>query len=172
MKYIAFLLSVLIITSCSQQTQDESSENQNEETEMTGNTDGWSYFGDTIDNNNILNADEVMVMVNESGSANVKLEGSIEECCQKKGCWMKVNVEGMEESMRVTFKDYGFFVPLNSAGNSVVMEGIVSFDTVEVDVLKHYAEDAGKTQEEIDAITEPEINLAFEAHGVMIKEKS
>ena len=51
------------------------------------------------------------------------------------------------------------------------MEGVAKLDTVEVDVLKHYAEDAGKSQDEIDAITEPEIKLAFEAVGVKIKEK-
>ena len=38
-----------------------------------------------------------------------------------------------------------------------------------VEELKHYAEDAGETQEVIDAITEPEISLAFEAKGVIIK---
>ena len=33
-----------------------------------------------------------------------------------------------------------------------------------------FAEDAGKSQEEIDAITEPELRLAFTATGVMIED--
>ena len=39
-----------------------------------------------------------------------------------------------------------------------------------MDMLKHYAEDEGKSQEEIDAISEPEFAYTFEAIGVIIKE--
>ena len=56
------------------------------------------------------------MMVDESGMATAKLEGTIEEACHLTGFWMKVKVEGMEDPIRVTFKDYGFFVPLNSTG--------------------------------------------------------
>lgn len=169
MKYTLIALLGIGILACEPQ-KNEAETQEAESTEVTVN-DGWTPYGDTIDIDNISTTDEMMVMVDESGMATAKLEGTIEEACQKKGCWMKVKVDGMEDPIRVTFKDYGFFVPLNSAGNTVVMEGVAKLDTVEVDVLKHYAEDAGKSQEEIDAITEPEIKLAFEAVGVKIKEK-
>jgi hypothetical protein len=71
--------------------------------------------------------------------------------------------------MRVTFKDYGFFMPLNSAGRSLVLSGIAMNDTTSVETLRHYAEDAGKSKEEIEAITEPEVELVFEATGVYIR---
>ena len=171
MKYIVFLLSIVLMASCAQQNEN-ASEAENTEESVEAPSSAWAHYGDTINNENILSADEMMVIVSESGEAEVKMEGMIEEACQKKGCWMKVNVAGIEDPIMVKFKDYGFFVPLNSAGNSVVMEGVISYDTTNVDDLKHYAEDAGKSQEEIDAITEPEINLAFEAHGVMIKEEA
>ena len=48
------------------------------------------------------------------------------------------------------------------------LEGVVSREIVEVKELKHYAEDEGKSQEEIDAITEPGESLNFEAVGVVI----
>ena len=51
-------------------------------------------------------------------------------------------------------------------------EEIITQSTVEtqtVDWLKHKAEDAGKSQEEIDAITEPEVKVSFMADGVIIK---
>lgn len=169
MKYTLIALLAIAVLACDTKTNESESADV-EATEITAN-DEWAPYGDTIDTENVMTAEEMMVMVDESGMATAKLEGTIEEACQKKGCWMKVKVEGMEDPIRVTFKDYGFFVPLNSAGNSVVMEGVAKLDTVEVDVLKHYAEDAGKSQDEIDAITEPEIKLAFEAVGVKIKEK-
>lgn len=169
MKYLSLIAMLVFVLACN---NNQESENKEENTEVeTKIEDNWAVFGDTIDIENINDMDEVLAMVSESGEVNVKLSGTIEECCQKKGCWMKVNIEGAEEPIRVTFKDYGFFVPLNSAGNTVVMEGMVKYDTVDVDVLKHYAEDAGQSQEEIDAITEPEVKLAFEAVGVKIKEK-
>jgi len=37
-------------------------------------------------------------------------------------------------------------------------------------MLKHLAEDEGKSQEEIDAITEPKMEYTFVAHGVIIEE--
>jgi hypothetical protein len=69
----------------------------------------------------------------------------------------------------VTFKDYGFFVPLESGGKTALMKGIAYYDTISVEMLKHYAEDAGKSEEEIALITEPELAISFEASGVKLK---
>ena len=76
---------------------------------------------------------------------------------------------GNGESMVVKFKDYGFFVPKNSSGSTAVLEGVAKVETQTVDWLKHKAEDACKSQEEIDAITEPEVKVSFMADGVIIK---
>lgn len=81
---------------------------------------------------------------------------------------MKVDMAEAAD-MRVRFKDYGFFVPLDSEGSEAIIEGIAYRDTVPVDELRHYAEDAGKSEEEIAAITEPEVNVRFLAHGVLLK---
>jgi hypothetical protein len=100
----------------------------------------------------------------------VKLKGEILEVCQMKGCWMTVDA-GNDTKIRVTFKDYAFFVPKDAAGKNAVFEGEAKYETLDVATLKHYAEDAGKSQEEIDAITEPETKLTFVASGVQIEEK-
>jgi hypothetical protein len=42
-------------------------------------------------------------------------------------------------------------------------------DTPAVEDLRHYAEDEGKSKEEIAKITEPLVELAFEAEGVIIQ---
>ena len=102
----------------------------------------------------------------DKDSINVKLSGEITGVCQMKGCWMTMNVG--DEELRITFKDYGFFVPKNSSGNEAVIEGALYKKLVDVEMLKHYAEDAGKPEEEIEAITEPELQFVFEASGVII----
>ena len=104
--------------------------------------------------------------LNASDSLRV-VRGTVTEVCQMKGCWMKLD-QGQGNSIRVTFKDYALFVPKDLAGKEIVMRGIAKEETLDVETLRHYAEDAGKTKEEIESITEPKTSLSFEADGVMI----
>lgn len=69
----------------------------------------------------------------------------------------------------VRFKDYGFFVPLNADNSEAIVNGRAYIDVVSVAELQHYAKDGGKSQEEIDKITEPKVTYAFQADGVQIK---
>lgn len=98
---------------------------------------------------------------------NGKLTGTVESVCQNKGCWMKLDA-GNGETMRVSFKDYGFFVPKDLAGKTVVVEGVAEVKAISVEDQRHFAEDAGKSKEEIEAITEPKEELVFVADGVIV----
>ena len=60
-------------------------------------------------------------------------------------------------------------MPLNAEGE-VIINGKAFLKETSVDDLRHYAEDAGKTAEEIAAITQPEKTFAFEADGVLLKQ--
>ena len=74
------------------------------------------------------------------------------------------------DTLMVRFKDYGFFVPKEGVeGKTAIISGENFYDTLSVELLRHYAEDAGKSSEEINLIVEPEYTLAFTAHGVIIK---
>jgi hypothetical protein len=68
----------------------------------------------------------------------------------------------------VKMKDYGFFVPLAAKGKTVVIEGQVSMKTTSVKELRHYAEDAKKSQAEIDAITQPKKEVNILAKGIVV----
>lgn len=97
-----------------------------------------------------------------------KVTGKVTSVCQNKGCWLTLDA-GNGKTMMVTFKDYGFFVPKDLASGTVVtMEGKAELRTVTVDEQKHLAGDAGKSQSEIDAITQPKQELRFVADGVVI----
>jgi len=78
---------------------------------------------------------------------NVVVKTSIAEVCEKKGCFF-VAQEG-KMAARVTFKDYGFFIPTDSKGKNVTIIGIFSKKIVSEDKAKHYAEDAGKESSKI-----------------------
>jgi hypothetical protein len=127
-----------------------------------------SFFGDTITTDNATDVSQVMNSVKGKDSLAIKLTGTINSVCQKKGCWMQMDI-GSGQTMRVTFKDYAFFVPKNAGGKTAIIDGYVYNDTISIAELKHYAEDAGKSKEEIEKITAPEVELSFEAKGVIIK---
>jgi len=100
-------------------------------------------------------------------SAQVKLVGKADAVCQAKGCWLTMKTpEGQE--MRVRFKDYAFFVPKDISGKTVVINGWAHRETVPVSDLQHYAKDAGKSDKEVAAITQPQQQLNFEADGVLV----
>lgn len=134
----------------------------------TNKTQTGQIFGDTITENGAITGNDLVTMMRTKDSANVKVTTKITEVCQKKGCWMDVELAD-GKTMTVRFKDYGFFVPKDAAGKTTVIDGMVRREVESVEWLKHKAEDAGKTKEEIDAITQADTTLSFEAYGVIIK---
>ena len=127
-----------------------------------------SFHGKKITETGAVPATELRTKMVNKTQMPAKVEGTVESVCKVKGCWMKVKT-GDGQTMRVTFKDYGFFVPKDIVGKTVVLEGMAETTTTPVADLRHYAEDAGKSKEEIQKITEPEKALTFVADGVIVK---
>ena len=59
----------------------------------------------------------------------VIVEGVITRECTEKGCWMQVAPSAEGNGMRVTFKDYGFFIPQSMVGRRARMEGVTKVTT-------------------------------------------
>ena len=163
MKKILFLstITIAMFSACT----DHKVENKNE---LSGVDTTLQYFGEKITQDAAIAADQLPAQMQGKDSLKIKLKGSIEEVCQKKGCWMNLNI-GNNQSMKVRFKDYAFFIPKDAAGKTVFIDGIARRDTTSIAELQHYAEDGGKTKEEIAKITAPEISISFEANGVILK---
>ena len=99
---------------------------------------------------------------------NVVVVGEISEVCQAEGCWMKME-NGDGQPVFVKFKDHAFLIPKDLAGHKAYVNGTASMKTVSVEDQRHYAEDAGKTDDEIAKITEPKVELRVDATGVIIE---
>jgi hypothetical protein len=127
-------------------------------------------FGEKIKLDGAIEGASFLKQIDGKDSLLVKISAPIVNVCQKKGCWMNVDL-GEGKQMMVRFKDYGFFVPKDADGKIAVMDGVAFREVLSVDMLRHYAEDAGKSKEEIEKITEPETRLSFEASGVLIYKK-
>ncbi|MDA0946381.1 MAG: DUF4920 domain-containing protein [Bacteroidetes bacterium] len=137
--------------------------------EPTAMNEDQTFYGQVIDTSEPMDAQAVRMALSSEGRAQVKLEGTITATCAKKGCWM--DVASGTDTVFVRFQDYGFFVPTEGAeGKRTVLQGEAFYDTLTVEALRHYAEDAGKSEAEIAAIQEPELRLAFTATGVMIQD--
>ena len=132
------------------------------------NSHNISFHGKKITDNNIQSFQENKIDFLKNNKDDIKIEGKILSTCPMKGCWMRLNVE--KDTILVRFKNYGFFVPKNgSVGKSAIINGKISVDTISVAQLRHYAEDAGKSNLEISQINEPEITISFLADGVIIR---
>lgn len=124
-------------------------------------------FGEKISEKDFVNGSDFLNKLANNDSLEIKLKAPITSVCQKKGCWMYVELAD-GKTMMVRFKDYGFFVPKDATGDMVLMQGKAFREVLSVEMLRHYAEDAGKSKEEIESITEPEEKLSFEASGVIV----
>jgi hypothetical protein len=154
-----FISLVIILTSC-----------KNEIT--TGNSDiSYTSFGDSITVENAISKESLLEKyqeMKEGDTINLKFSSKIIDVCQKKGCWMNVDL-GKKEQAFIKFKDYGFFMPLNSKDEEVIVNGKAFIAIESVAEQKHYAKDAGKSQAAIDSITTPIRTYSFLADGVLIK---
>lgn len=129
-----------------------------------------SHYGDSIEMTGAVPVTSLADKMETVDSLAIKLSGEITSTCSKKGCWMKMAIAPGKE-LRITFKDYGFFVPVKGVeGKTAVVEGYARKSVTDVTTLRHYAKDAGQSMEEINNITTPREEIIFVASGVIIKD--
>lgn len=159
-----FLLGAAVFTACKG--------NDKEQVSVVVDESKYEFFGtkfaldkEVKDSETVFEVYQTMV---KGDSVPMKFSSTINEVCQKKGCWLSLDLAQDKKSF-VKFKDYAFFAPMNAGGHEVVVDGKAFVSVIAVDELKHYAKDAGKTEEEIALITEPKITYGFMADGIAIK---
>src|SRR6187402_3067578 len=98
-----------------------------------------------------------------------KIQGKVVEVCQAMGCWAKLKKEDGSTVM-IKVKDHEFAMPMDMIGRTVVVEGKAELKETSVAMLKHYAEDGGKSKEEIEKIKEPKKEMIMTIKGVKVVE--
>lgn len=127
-----------------------------------------TYYGAKITADSAIAMSDLKAAMGDKKELAIKLTGEVEAVCQTKGCWM--NIKGTNgESIRVTFKDYAFFMPMDCSGKTAIVEGVAKIEVTSIADLKEFAKDDKQTKEEIAAIKEPKQELVFEANGVILK---
>ncbi len=124
-------------------------------------------YGERVTGEPVRSLSSLYGVVLDSGTVEAIVDGQIREVCQKKGCWMVVG-DGDTE-IRVTFKDYGFFIPKNAAGKGVRVKGMLKITTLSEEDARHFAEDAGKSKSDIENIKGMQNVVTMIASGVRIE---
>ena len=101
----------------------------------------------------------------------VRVKGVIVRSCKMEGCWMELAPSENAKSVRVKFKDHGFFIPLNSAGAAAKAEGVFSVKTLSKEEVDHLVNDDGAKFDNVNedgTVTE----ISFLASGDELTAKS
>ncbi|NAS32618.1 DUF4920 domain-containing protein [Flavobacteriaceae bacterium R38] len=163
MKPLFVLVTAICLLSCNNKTNKTIEEHPSDN--IAENS-----FGLKIDDKKALNTNDAFEnyqTISLNDSLTMKFTGVVKDVCKAKGCWMKLDLENGEEVM-VKFKDYGFFVPTDIEGETVVVNGKAFVNEMSVEEQKHYAEDAGENPDEIAKIESAKKTYSFLADGVLI----
>lgn len=177
MKKSVFMVAALIVfAACQKNKENQSVTDENvteaqikEDAEKNAKID-YASFGEKIVADKAISKEEMFEKyktLKPGDTVVVKFKSKIKDVCQKKGCWMAMQLPNEKESF-VKFKDYAFFVPLNAGNQEAIVSGKAFVSETSVAQLQHYAKDGGKSEQEIAKITQPETEYKFLADGVLI----
>jgi hypothetical protein len=96
----------------------------------------------------------------------VIVEGVIDQACTAKGCWMQLAPAAGKPGVRVTFKDYGFFIPLNARGMQARAEGMATVKTLSKEEVDHLTGEGATLIRNADGTAE---EVSFVANGVELR---
>lgn len=84
----------------------------------------------------------------------MRVSGKVTAVCARKGCWMRMGTGRSDETVFIKFNCpiEGRLIPMEAIGRRAVVEGTIKVVEVSQDEARHYAEDAGKSAEEIAKI--------------------
>ncbi len=160
-RILTLAIAVSLFAACKDAATENAAKTENTEAKPT-------YLGEKITEDGAKPSDSLVAMMGTNTELKSKLSGKIDAVCQTKGCWMEL-INADNSKIRITFKDYGFFMPKDCAGKTAIVDGTAKVEVTSVADLQEYAKDDGKNKEEIAAITEPKQELVFEAKGVILK---
>ena len=122
------------------------------------------FYGKEIKASKAVVLDQVINNFDKYQDKEIVMEATVEKVCVHKGCWM--TLQGSDETFRVKFHKYSYFVPLSLMGKKVWVQGKIDRKKLSIKEKKHYLEDAGASKEELAAITKPGYEYSIVAMGV------
>ncbi|MBI4853703.1 MAG: DUF4920 domain-containing protein [Acidobacteria bacterium] len=155
------------------QTEQKTAKASPPSTETTSNTSSSSETissevikrGAALSGSTVVQVTQVMESPKSYEGKTLTVEGQIARVCQAKGCWMELTEKEGDPGMRITFKDYGFFVPTDSQGKKVKAEGKVELKVLPKDEVEHYVSEGAKLKVNSDGTSN---TVSLVASGVEV----
>lgn len=157
----ALLLGSIGLSACSTPTAAQAAANR-----------GWTVYGNFMETSAELHPEVTAAGIAQHpewiGTRRLLvISGTVAEVCRTMGCWLEIE-DANGERMLVMNRDHAFFVPRNCRGREVHVIGQAVEEEQSVDMLRHLAMDAGKSEAEIAKITEPARRLVFIAEAIIL----
>jgi hypothetical protein len=114
----------------------------------------------------VVALEQVLQTPAEYAKTPVVVEGVITKSCSNKGCWMELSPEAGKTGVRVTFKDYGFFIPLDAKGLKVRAEGVTSTKVLSKKHVDHLEGEGAKLTRNADGTA---TEVSFVASGLELR---
>ncbi|NLE88103.1 MAG: DUF4920 domain-containing protein [Myxococcales bacterium] len=96
-------------------------------------------YGEPLELREAIDLAELLRSPGAHEGQTVLVEGLVRRACSAKGCWLELATSAAPDApgCRVTFKDYGFFVPTDSAGATARVQGVVQVTEVGSHHVEH-----------------------------------
>lgn len=133
--------------------------------------DGVVRRGEPLSDRPALAVAEAMAKADQLEGETVKVSGPVSRVCGKKGCWMSLTTEDGTSQLRVTFKDYGFFVPKASKGMVATVEGALHVKILDPKTAQHLEDEAADPASR-KTITGPVREVTLVADGLQMTARS
>ncbi len=118
-------------------------------------------FGAPIGQSTAVALADVLKTPDKFAERTVTVEGEVRRACTRKGCWMELAEapDAAAPGCRVTFKDYGFFVPTDSAGSKARVEAKVESKLVKPELVAHLESEGAKFADKLADGSAHEVRL-------------
>lgn len=123
-------------------------------------------YGDSVMNDNVIELTALSTAMGEEDRLDLKVKGKVDHVYPAKH-WLAMKLNNGEE-MLISFEDSTLKVPATLKGKEVILDGYAYSDTLSIDDQIAYAQEAGKTPEEVAKITTPKISVLFKAKGLVV----
>jgi len=131
---------------------------------------GTAFAGDVVKRGDAIPADakitplaQVLEKPEDFTKTAVVTDGVVKAVCKQMGCWMEIAPAGDKDGVRVTFKDYGFFVPKDSKTMKAKMAGMIEIKTLSKEEADHLEHDGAVVKRNEDGTAR---EVSFVASGV------
>jgi len=131
---------------------------------------GWHL----MDTSSAISVDSMITVALKNGSFQGKIKGSIQQSCEKAGCWISLDIENKDENLFIHFQDY-FTIPLEYikgdfaelTGHAILDTNTIENQLEDLDKMKAAGQDVSIHQYE--NITEDKIDVSFKADAIFLK---